>query len=108
MTSPSQDPEVPAVEGWVILELMGHRRLAGRLSEARIAGSSFLRIDVPAAGDDGDAVAATQFYAPSAVYCVTPCDEGTARRVAGRSQPAPVSRWELTAAGEDRGEGAWV
>ena len=34
-------------EGWAILELMGHRRLAGKLSEAIIGGASFIRIDVP-------------------------------------------------------------
>lgn len=96
-----------AFEGWVILELMGHRRLAGHLSEARIAGAPFLRLDVPAPGDDPDAVTASQFYAPAAVYCVTPCDEGTARRVAGHAQPAPVSRWELPAPDDDREEGTW-
>jgi hypothetical protein len=51
-----------AFEGWAVLELMGHRRLAGHLSEQQIGGSSFLRIDVPTEPP------ATQFYSPSAVY----------------------------------------
>ena len=79
--------------GWSILELMGHRRLAGFVSEQEIAGAAFLRIDVP--GDNG--FTATQFYAPSAVYCITPTTEEIARRVAQRAQPAPVQRWELPA-----------
>jgi hypothetical protein len=33
--------------GWAIIELMGHRRLAGWLSEEEVAGAAFLRIDVP-------------------------------------------------------------
>lgn len=33
--------------GWAILELMGHRRLGGYLSEQEIAGAAFIRIDVP-------------------------------------------------------------
>jgi hypothetical protein len=85
-----------AFEGWAILELMGHRRLAGRLTEVpggALAG--FIRIDVPG---EGDAVVATQFYAPSAIYCVTPTTEETARAVAASSRPAPVQRWELPAA----------
>lgn len=57
-----------AFEGWVILELMGHRRLAGYLREETVAGAAFVRIDVP--GDKG--AIATQFYSPSAVYCITP------------------------------------
>ena len=81
----------PAFEGWVILELMGHRRLAGYLSEQTIGGGSFLRIDVP--GEEGNI--ATQFYSGSAVYCITPTTEVIARKVAKSSEPTPVTRWEL-------------
>ena len=81
-----------AFEGWAVLELMGHRRLGGRVSEATIAGQAFIRIDVP--GPDG-ATVATQFYSGAAVYCLTPTSEAMARAAALRSQPEPVSRWEL-------------
>jgi hypothetical protein len=40
-------------EGWAFLELMGHRRLAGKVSEATIAGVGFIRLDVPAGCDSG-------------------------------------------------------
>lgn len=83
-----------AFEGWAVLELMGHRRLAGHLSEQQIGGSSFLRIDVPTDPP------ATQFYSPSAVYAITPCTEDTARLVATGSRVAPVERWQLPAAPE--------
>lgn len=36
--------------GWAILELMGHRRLAGYVSEQEIAGAAFIRVDVPGTG----------------------------------------------------------
>lgn len=78
-------------EGWAILELMGHRRLAGYLSEQQVGGTSFLRIDVP--GDDGNV--ATQLYSGGSVYCITPTTEAIARKVAKSSEPAPVTRWEL-------------
>ena len=86
--------EKAGFSGWAILELMGHRRLAGHLSEQEIAGSPFVRIDIP--GQDG-AAAATQFYSPSAVYCVTPVAEELARSVAATSYPEPVKVWELPA-----------
>ena len=54
----------------------------------------YLRIDVP--GPDGNL--ATQFYAPNALYCLTPVTEDMARRVARYNAPAPVTRWELLAA----------
>lgn len=80
---------------WAIVELMGHRRLAGRVREVTQFGGAFLRLDVPG---DGDEIAATQFYAPAAVYCLTPCSEATARKVAALSRPAPVQQWELPTA----------
>ena len=68
-----------AFEGWCILELMGHRRLAGYVSEQEIADSKMLGLDVHgnALGPDfeevdgvrpGDKAITTQFYSPSAVY----------------------------------------
>lgn len=77
--------------GWVILELMGHRRLTGYLSEQEIAGNAFLRIDIPAEP------AATQFYSASAVYCITPTTEEMARAAAKLNRVAPIQRWELPA-----------
>lgn len=79
-------------EGWCILELMGHRRLAGYVREVTLAGAGFLRLDVPAAEN---ATAATQLYPPSSVYCLTPVTEEIARSVARTNRPEPVHRWEL-------------
>lgn len=36
-------------EEWAILELFGHQRFAGRVSEALIGGAPFVRLDVPEA-----------------------------------------------------------
>lgn len=83
----------PVFEMWAILELMGHRRLGGYVRETTIAGAGLLRIDIPMA----DGKTATQFYPPSALYCLTPTTEEIARVVALANQPAPVSRWELPA-----------
>ena len=79
-------------EGWVILELMGHRKLGGYLKEETIAGASFLRLDV--ISDQGEAVA-TQFYSPSAVYCITPVTQELARSFGTKNQPVPVTQWDL-------------
>jgi hypothetical protein len=88
----AENSDRPAFEGWAILELMGHRKLGGRLSEAVVGGAAFIRIDV--AAEDGQPPA-TQFYAPAAVYCITPCTEETARALARGIRPAPVNRYEL-------------
>lgn len=85
--------ESTAFEGWAVLELMGHRKLAGFVREVTVAGAGFLRLDVP--GDGADAV--TQFYPPSSVYCLTPTSEEIARGLAKNMRPTPVHRFELPA-----------
>lgn len=79
-------------EEWAVVEIMGHRRLAGRVTEERIAGADLLRVDIPA----GDAFT-TQYYGGSSIFCLTPVTEQVARAAAARNQPEPVHRWELPA-----------
>lgn len=66
----------PAYEGWAIVELMGHRQTAGKVHEITMAGSAMLRIDTPGANGE---IVASQIYGGAAIYCLTPCDEATAR-----------------------------
>lgn len=80
-----------AFEGWAILELMGHRRLAGYVREQEIAGAGMLRLDI----HDQDRGVITQFYSPAALYCLTPTTEDIARKLGQRLRPAPVQRYEL-------------
>ncbi|MHB1870839.1 MAG: acetyltransferase [Steroidobacteraceae bacterium] len=86
-----QASEHQDMEGWAILELFGHRKLAGDVTVVQIGGTAFFRIDVPAAGTHPT----TQFYSPAAVYALTPTTEEIARGYAERVQPRPVERWEL-------------
>lgn len=83
-----------AFEGWAILELMGHRRLAGYVREQEIAGAGMLRLDIHGT-ETGDVAVATQFYSPAALYCLTPTTEDIARKLGERLRPAPVQRYEL-------------
>lgn len=91
--------------GWCVLELLGHRRLAGFVRPVELGGHVLLRLDVPKPETASEAGpwAATQFYSPSAVYCITPCTMETAVRSAGVGKVEPVSRWELPAAPFARG-----
>lgn len=77
---------------WAVLELMGHRRLAGLVTEEERFSTKLIRIDIP----QGDGFT-TQWYSASALYCMTPTTEEIARNVARSNQPAPVHRWELPA-----------
>ena len=83
--------ETPEIfDSWAILELMGHRRLAGKVTEATIGGGAFIRIDCP-----GKEKETTQYYAPGAVYCITPTTEEIARKFAEYYEPQPVHPFEI-------------
>jgi hypothetical protein len=54
---------------WCVVELMGHRRVAGYVAEVRVAGADFLRIDIyDAVGEPYT----SRLYSPAAVYCIHP------------------------------------
>lgn len=75
---------------WAIVELMGHVRIAGRLTEEEKFGSKLGRLDIPA--KDGSFV--TQMFGGGSVYRITIVTEAVARDVAAKTQPAPVSPWD--------------
>lgn len=75
---------------WAIMDLFGHKRLAGEVSETNIAGGAFIRIDIPV----GDNVV-TQFYGPAAIYGLYPVTEETARAVASQCVTDPINRWDV-------------
>ncbi len=91
-TDPETNAEATSFGSWAILELMGHRRLGGYVTEETRFGVAMCRIDVPAI----DAHAGyTQYYTASAIYCVSPTTEVLARGVSRGNRPAPVMQYEL-------------
>jgi hypothetical protein len=91
---------------WALLELFGHQRMAGRVRNASIGGGSFIRVDVPALGEQE---ALTRFISPNAVYAITPMSEKTVRTLIRTGlRCEPISRYDvskmLPAAKEEFGE----
>lgn len=76
---------------WGILELMGHVKMAGFITEEERFGVKMGRIDVPTDGDEPF----TQFFGGSAVYRLTPVTEVVARAFAARNQARPVHVYDL-------------
>ena len=76
---------------WALVELMGHQRIIGHVSEQEIAGAKLLRVDVPSLGEEQSV---TKFFGPSAIYAITPLEEDTARVMASKIEVAPVSIWD--------------
>jgi hypothetical protein len=63
--------EVPFDE-WCVIELMGHKQIAGRVTAQAIGNSTLIRVDVP--GDEG-AQAITKLFGDAAIFSMTVCDK---------------------------------
>lgn len=94
-------------ETWALVEIMGHKQLAGLVRETTLAGAGMLRVDVPAVpgepgvpgrspGRDG-MPAFTKLLSPSAIYAITPVQEDVVRRMAASLREQPVEVWRLDA-----------
>jgi hypothetical protein len=81
-------------EEWALLELFGHQRLAGLVTEVQLGGASFVRVDVPEGGKK-KGWKLTKMYNPSAIYSITPVTEETARMIAKSVSGEPVTRWDV-------------
>lgn len=69
--------EAPA-QVWAIVEIFGHRKHAGRISEIEQFGAKMLRIDVPTS-EHLTAAFVTRIYGGAAIFGITYTDEATAR-----------------------------
>ena len=88
----NETTEAKPFDQWVILEILGHHRYAGRLTEQTIAGCGFLRIDIPAHKGRAEF---TKLFSPSSVYGITPTTEDIARAMAAQLQQEPISVYDL-------------
>lgn len=61
---------------YAIVEIMGHRRIAGRILEVERFGTKMIRIDVPKEGDFAKGFV-SQFYGGPSIFSVTPTDLAT-------------------------------
>lgn len=77
---------------WALIELFGHSRISGRVTERNLGGAAFLQVDVPETAKNP---AFTRILNPSAIYAINPIDEQTARNYASRLDAAPIKSWDV-------------
>ena len=92
-------------EAWAIIELYGHQKIAGRVSEAVRFGATWMQVDVPAVdGRPGF----TRFYGPGAIYDWTPTSRAVVEQAVRMMQPQQVSVYlgarELPPGGMEEGD----
>lgn len=78
----------PAPVMWAVVEIMGRRQRAGRISDATMGGATLLRVEHPTRVDDeGQPVA--EYYSPAALFAIRPCTEAEAIAANRWSWPDP-------------------
>jgi hypothetical protein len=110
-TTPEDKADSPPAL-YAIVELFGHQRVAGRVSQQTFGGSSFVRVDVPEIdvtehhyNDAGARVpsqrtiqAHTRSFGGGAIYAINWCDETTAAIAARSIKHEPLSPYSVKSA----------
>ena len=88
----------PTFESWCIVEIMGHARYAGFVTEQPVGGCSFVRIDVPELPEENGydrRPAFTKLFGQGSIFAITPCTEQTAREAARSFRARALSMFEM-------------
>jgi hypothetical protein len=102
-----QNTDDAPFDSWAIVEIFGHQRYAGHVSEQLVAGAKFIRIDVPEQ-PPVDAVKHSYYMQPAqpaiaaftklvtqgAIFSITPCSEQVARRAAVEFRSKPMASFD--------------
>jgi len=77
---------------YAVIEIFGHRRLAGRIMEVERFGTKMLRIDIPERGKFENGFT-SQMYGGASLFSVTPCDLATVERMNKPVEPPRALSW---------------
>ena len=76
-------PERQPLDTWAVVEIMGHERAAGHVTEEVFGGACMFRVDVPETEQNGRKTEArTEYIGVASVFRLTPCTEEAARVIA--------------------------
>lgn len=90
------ETKVPAgYKSWSILQLLGHKTLAGFVTEENLFGVTMGRIDVPPVGD---IPGWTQYFGGASIYNLTPVGEDEARLAILKLKARPIEAYVVPTA----------
>lgn len=86
------DTEQTPESQWAIVELFGHQRIAGQVSEHQLGGQNFIRVDVPTVKGRPPY---TKLFGQGAIYAITFVDEAIATAAAQAIDARPVQPYDI-------------
>jgi hypothetical protein len=77
------EKENEPLKSWALVELFGHQRIVGYLTEQSFGTGVLFRVDVPDLTKGGEVVRAgfTRYFGLSSIYSITPIDEQAVRKL---------------------------
>ncbi len=91
---PKEEVPQEQLKSWALVELFGHQRIVGFMSQQNFASGVLFRVDVPDLLKDGVTVRKgfTRYFGLSAIYSITPIDEPTVRQLLPQIDGTPAAR----------------
>ena len=80
------------LDQWGVVDLFGHTRLAGKISEYAFGGDSFVRVDVPSVKGIPEH---TRLFGKGAIYSISFTSQEIAEGVARNCESKPVSVYQF-------------
>jgi len=66
------DKDQETIETWAYIEIMGHTKVAGRVSERKVGVNVMLQVDVP---NPGEGFSHSVVYSPNSIFSIQPTTE---------------------------------
>jgi hypothetical protein len=87
-------PPEDGIRDWALVELFGHQRIVGFLSQQSFPSGVLFRVDVPDLKKDRAVVRKgfTRYFGLGAIYSITPIDEQTVRDLLPVIDGTPAAR----------------
>lgn len=94
LAAPAVEPRDSKLKSWALVELFGHQRIVGWVSEQTFGTGVLFRVDVPDLLKDGKKIrdGFTRYIGLSAIYSITPMDEQTVRALLPSIDGTPAAR----------------
>lgn len=84
----------PPLDTWAVVELFGHQKIAGKLSEVNIGANVMIKVMVPKTDYHPEY---DRLFNPSAIYAINPMEESLVVRYAETLKVAPITPYEASA-----------
>lgn len=81
------------LELFAIVELFGHSKLAGKITEQSVGSSTFIRVDVP---ETKRQPSFSRIVNPSAIYALNPVTKEVMEQMAASIEEAPLEAWDIS------------